>query len=209
MPPSYDGEVGGAVSGNRSDFELSEQDELLQPGEEAEAPFAFGVPESTSEEPLAKAEMLAPTPPADSQDREPASEEFDMDAMLGLNEGGSDEALVEGQEFVGTPGDPLGLNDFANSEISQAKDGMLAFTVLISNIDTKEIRESLRSALDDQRFAWNPNDLMSKISRNGTLAIENVSPVKAVILINRIKRLPVGISWEQYAISQVEPSSSQ
>jgi hypothetical protein len=125
-------------------------------------------------------------------------EDFDMDKMLGYQE-----PVVEAPSAdFAQPGDPLGTTEYANSEISQAKDGPLIFKILISGIDSKEMRESLRSALDDQRFGWNPNDLMSRISK-GLLTIDNVAPVKAVILINRIKRLPLKIGWEQYAITQM------
>ena len=128
--------------------------------------------------------------------------ELDMDALLGVVEPET-EPLQEPE--YGSPGDPLGLNEYANSELSQAKDGLLSFKILISGIDSKEMRESLRSALDDQRFGWNPNDLLARISK-GVLQIDNVASVKAVILINRIKRMPVKVRWEQYAITKMEPN---
>jgi hypothetical protein len=106
----------------------------------------------------------------------------------------------EGPSF-GPADDPLNLNEFANSEISSAKDGPLLFRVLISGIDTREIRESIREVLEDSRFAWDSGGIFSKISK-GHLAIDGLSPVKASILITRIKRLPVQIRWEQYAITQ-------
>jgi hypothetical protein len=101
----------------------------------------------------------------------------------------------------GPADDPLNLNEFANSEVSSAKDGPLLFRVLISGIDTREIRESIREVIEDPRFAWDSNEIFSKISK-GHLAINGLSPVKASILITRIKRLPVEIRWEQYAIAQ-------
>jgi len=103
----------------------------------------------------------------------------------------------------GQPDDPLGLNEYANSELSSAKDGLLLFRIFISGIDSKEIRESIREAMDDRRFGWDPATLMSRASK-GDLIIDNVTPIKATILINRIKRLPVRIRWEQYAITQME-----
>jgi hypothetical protein len=133
-----------------------------------------------------------------------SSGELDMDALLGIVDPQSEQAEQAEPEY-GAPGDPLGINEYANSELSQAKDGFLAFKILISGIDSKEMRESLRSALDDQRFGWNPNDLLSRISK-GVLQIDNVASVKAVILINRIKRMPVKVRWEQYAITKMEPS---
>ncbi len=105
----------------------------------------------------------------------------------------------------GPAGDPLNLNEFANSEVSSAKDGPLLFRVLISGIDTKEIRDSIREVIEDSRFAWDSKEIFSKISK-GHLAVSGLSPVKASILITRIKYLPVSIRWEQYAITQGPPS---
>ncbi len=104
-------------------------------------------------------------------------------------------------QVFGPANDPLNLNEFANSEVSSAKDGPLLFRVLISGIDTKEIRESIREVLEDSRFALDSKTIFSKVSK-GHLAINDLSPVKASILITRIKRLPVEIRWEQYAITQ-------
>ncbi len=108
--------------------------------------------------------------------------------------------ITEPQDF-GPASDPLNLNEFANSEVSAAKDGPLLFKILISGIDTREIRDSIREVLEDPRFAWDSNEIFSKVSK-GHLTINGLSPVKASILITRIKRLPVEIRWEQYAISQ-------
>jgi hypothetical protein len=120
-----------------------------------------------------------------------------------------DVAPIEAPEVAEEPSfgpadDPLNLNEFANSEISAAKDGPLVFRILISGIDTREIRESIREVLEDPRFAWDSNEIFSNISK-GHLAIDGLSPVKASILITRIKRLPVEIRWEQYAIAQGQP----
>ncbi len=129
---------------------------------------------------------------------EQAPEEFNMDALLGYQP--EQQNPVDG---FAPAGDPLGLNEYANSEFSQAKDGLLVFKVLISGIDSKEIRESIREAMEDSRFGWDVNSIIGQIDK-GELAIENLSPVKATILINRIKRLPIRIRWEQYAITQLD-----
>ena len=115
------------------------------------------------------------------------------------------EPVERAPQAFGPANDPLNLNEFANSEVSSAKDGPLLFRVLISGIDTKEIRESIREVLEDPRFAWDSNEIFSKVSK-GHLAINDLSPVKASILITRIKRLPVQIRWEQYAITQGHPN---
>lgn len=99
--------------------------------------------------------------------------------------------------------DPLGLNAYANSEVSAANDGMLVCRILIDGIDTKEIRDTLRAAMNDQRFNWDQNEILSHL-KSGHLVIENVTPVKAMVLIKRIKQMPVRIRWEQHTIAEVE-----
>lgn len=171
----------GAIS---SDFQAPQFSEDTPSDELAPPPSA-----------LAPEEHVAESAPSDDAD-------LNMDALLGYQEPEAEAVETEPVE-LGQPGDPLGLNSFANSEISQAKDGLLSYKILISGIDSKEMRESLREAIEDTRFGWNPSVLMGRISK-GHLTLENVSPVKATILINRIKRLPLEIRWEQYAITQLE-----
>lgn len=85
---------------------------------------------------------------------------------------------------------------FGNSESSLGKEGPYIYDVLIWNIDSKEIRESLRTALQDRRFGWDAERIMGTINQ-GAVRIAQINAVKAAVLINRIKNLPLGISWEQ------------
>ena len=88
------------------------------------------------------------------------------------------------------------IADFGNSEASLGKDGPYIYDVLIWNIDSKEIRENLREALQDKRFGWDSDRIMGSI-KQGAVRISKVNAVKAAVFINRIKNLPLGISWEQ------------
>lgn len=106
---------------------------------------------------------------------------------------------------LGPADDPLGLEKFANSEMSSAKDGPLLFRIVVSGIDSKEMRETIREVLEDPRFGWDADQMFARLEK-GVLTIENLSPVKASILVTRIKRLPVKIRWEQYAITQADSS---
>jgi hypothetical protein len=139
------------------------------------------------------------SPAAESSMAEFNMAELNMDSLLGYSEPTGETPLPD----LGPGDDPLGISQYANSEISSAKDGPFLFRILLSGIDTKEIREALREAMEDSRFGWDSVQLMSRISK-GNLVIDRVSPVKASILVNRIKRLPLGIRWEQYAITQMD-----
>lgn len=101
------------------------------------------------------------------------------------------------------PSDPLGISAYANSEVSSGKDGPFVLTVFVSGIDTKDLREDIRKAIQDSRFGWDDRALMSGI-HNGILKIENINPIKASIVINRLKSLPVQIRWEQNAITEID-----
>ena len=175
----------GAFSFVDMDGQASLQDDHLEQENSAQTP---GGAASTSDfvDPI---EGLLGTAARDVSPSEPAEPAYEF--------GSSDPA----PQAFGPASDPLNLNEFANSEVSSAKDGPLLFRILISGIDTKEIRESIREVLQDSRFAWDSNEIFSKVSK-GHLAINDLSPVKASILVTRIKRLPVQIRWEQYAITQ-------
>jgi hypothetical protein len=176
-------------------------------------PLPFDAPSNPEPAPDDVPEHASEFTPEESPPAAPEAD-FSMDSFLGFGDpaaaenvhgSGGTEGQTGGQagENQMSPDDPLGLNDFANSEISQAKDGFLMFRVHVAGIDSKEIRDSIREAIVDQRFAWDAAQIMSTISK-GVLMIDRLSPIKATILVSRIKRLPVQIRWEQYAITQAE-----
>lgn len=99
------------------------------------------------------------------------------------------------------PEDFSDLSEFGNSTLSQARDGVLTFDVKISGIDSSDLRIQLREALDDKRFLWSVDNVIRSI-KAGCLEVSGLNPVKTVILINRIKNLPLHIQWRQNAITQ-------
>lgn len=97
--------------------------------------------------------------------------------------------------------DMSNLAKYGNSEESQGRAGPLRVKVRVAGIDSPEIREELRAALTDKKFLWDTEEMMRSIDR-GVLVIPNATPLKAAILIERIKGMPLDISWEQFAITQ-------
>jgi len=95
------------------------------------------------------------------------------------------------------PGDLSEVSDFANSD--QAF-GPLSYSVIIENIDTKEIRTQLLEALGDSKFAWDPKELLKKV-KLGKLTLEDLNPVKASVLVQRLQEVPVKVSWVQNVYS--------
>jgi hypothetical protein len=132
--------------------------------------------------------------------------ELDMGGFLGYDSPGADSS--KGSASQNDPNDPLGISAYANSELSSAKDGPLVVTVIISGIDTKDLRSEIRQAIQDSRFGWDSGAVMASI-KGGTLVLPRITPVKASIVINRIKNLAVQIRWEQNAITELEISPNE
>lgn len=129
--------------------------------------------------------------------------ELDMGGFLGYDTPGTESS--KGGASQNDPNDPLGISAYANSELSSAKDGPLVVTVIISGIDTKDLRTEIRQAIQDSRFGWDSGAVMASL-KGGTLVLPRISPVKASIVINRIKNLAVQIRWEQNAITELDIS---
>ena len=201
-PPKFD-ENWSATSDSEEPAEP-----VLVSFDEGFSPSQFETPQPLAEQPdyfQSNEELAQPSyePKPAEPIPAPAEEEFSMESFMGghVESAGGESGAAGASGQFSNPDDPLDLNDFANSEISQAKDGHLLFRLYIDGIDSKEIRDSLREAITDQRFAWDASRIMANISK-GKLKIDQLPPVKAVILVNRIKRLPIQIRWEQYEITQ-------
>lgn len=91
------------------------------------------------------------------------------------------------------------IADYGNSPISQAAEGSLFYSVIIEDIDTAEHRHYLKEELSDPKFMWNVEDLMRTI-KNGRLELSHVSAVKAAILLHRLIRSELKLSWSQHLL---------
>jgi hypothetical protein len=89
------------------------------------------------------------------------------------------------------------IADFGNADLSQAA---LNYTITISGIDSGALRNQIQEAITDSKFGWNVIQIMAQI-KGGVLTIRSVNAVKASILIQRVKYLPVKISWRQDVLS--------
>lgn len=93
----------------------------------------------------------------------------------------------------------VALNDFSDVESfanSNSTVGPLTYTVTIEDINTKEVRAELKEALADKKFQWDASELIKKI-KGGKLVLDDLGPVKASVVIHRIRELKVKISWRQ------------
>ena len=88
--------------------------------------------------------------------------------------------------------------DYANSS-DNLDSGGFYYNIIISGIDSKNLRESVLDALDDNRFGWKKEEINGLI-KNGQVTIEKVNAAKTYILISYLKFLPIKVKWDQISI---------
>lgn len=95
---------------------------------------------------------------------------------------------------VQEPQDSLAeITSFANTE---ANGSGFSYDISIKGLDSALTVKLFREAITDSRFTWNEEEVMGQIVK-GQLILKGIAPVKAAILINRIKYLELNISWSQ------------
>ena len=87
--------------------------------------------------------------------------------------------------------------DFGNSDLHT---GPLSYNLLIEKIDSGELRSVLREVLSDPKFNLDPEQLFQSI-RGGQLTIENLNPVKASLIVQRLRPFPFALSWSQHVFA--------
>jgi hypothetical protein len=89
------------------------------------------------------------------------------------------------------------IADFGNADVTQSA---FNYSMTIEGIDSGALRKQLQEALSDSKFNWNVIQVMAQI-KGGVLTIKSINPVKASILMQRLKYLPVKVSWRQDVLS--------
>lgn len=85
------------------------------------------------------------------------------------------------------------ITDYGNQQeaISQ-----MSYDVVIKGLDTKEVIQAYKEAIDDSKFSWVVDDIMTQI-RNGESHLKKMNPIQAFVLANRIQFLDLEIEWKQ------------
>lgn len=91
------------------------------------------------------------------------------------------------------------IADYANSEKSNAIDGFYTYNLFIEGIDSKDLRDTLKDALDDKKFGWDHEQIFRSI-QHGKLKIENINAIKVSQLVKKLRGHQLSIRWEQHAI---------
>lgn len=171
-----------------SEPELAAEPAAIEPAPEGEI-FA-------SEENQLETFDVAPPEPAPAEEADLFAESLEEDGVPAAT------VVYKAPGAVSDSPDLSDIAKFGNSDASGTRDGNLRYDVMISGIDTADVRLALREALTDRKFLWDVDQILRGL-RSGSVRIPNVSPAKAHILVARLRSLPVKVRWEQYAIQQI------
>ncbi|HRO67343.1 MAG TPA: hypothetical protein PL182_07255 [Pseudobdellovibrionaceae bacterium] len=109
----------------------------------------------------------------------------------------STDSFMGGESFAAPEESAVGgMADVLNYGNQENSTGPLTYTVLIAGLELAETFEKLKEALTDSRFNWESDEVMAQVQA-GRLELKGLNPTKASILINRIKYLPIEVSWKQ------------
>jgi len=114
-------------------------------------------------------------------------------SSVGFSDAGS--AEEELQRPTETPS-PLfqDVVDFGNVNQPAQGFGALVYDLKIQGVDTVEIREEVTLCLTDSRLQLDVPTLMGQIEK-GVLLVKQINPVKASVILTRMRHLPLSISW--------------
>jgi len=76
----------------------------------------------------------------------------------------------------------------------------LTYDLVISNVDSKEVMQLLKEALEDSKFGWHIDDYMRQI-KVGRIIFKDMTPVQAFVLARRIQFLDITMEWKQNAVT--------
>ena len=86
------------------------------------------------------------------------------------------------------------INQFASSEASSLKQGMLIYNLTIKNIDTEDLKQEILEILKENKLNIDTKKLKFAIP---TLELKDLNPVKVSVIVSKIKHLPVEVEWVQ------------
>lgn len=91
--------------------------------------------------------------------------------------------------------------DISNMATAMDQEGVtegLRYDLEITGIDTADLRREVMESLMDKKLGWNVEELMARISA-GSLTLKGLTAVKAHVVVQRLKTLPLEMRWDQHA----------
>ncbi len=87
--------------------------------------------------------------------------------------------------------------EFANTTDDK---GLIIYELTIRGIDHSELHKQVADALTDSKFNWRVEEVLLRI-KDGVLVLEALTPAMTMVLVNRLKYLPVEIQWRQNVLT--------
>ncbi len=97
--------------------------------------------------------------------------------------------------------DPLDIQRFDESASSQMDDGEYVYEVIITGIDSADLKKDIIMALSEKRFSLIVSELQKEIQK-GELVVRNLNPVRAMLIVLRLQSLDVIVEWRQKHFTQ-------
>lgn len=82
--------------------------------------------------------------------------------------------------------------------------GSMNYKIQIKGIDSSSLRQSILNTFKDKRLGLVSDEIKGKIDQ-GELIIMGLNPVKASMIMNTLKDLPIEINWELYGKEESPP----
>lgn len=76
----------------------------------------------------------------------------------------------------------------------------LTYDLVISSVDSKEVMQLLKEALEDSKFGWHADDYIKQI-KAGRIIFKDLTPIQAFVLARRIQFLDITMEWKQNAVT--------
>lgn len=164
---------------------------LLDPGQDAPAPMdasrSYNPPAGLTGVDLGKAEsVVAPTPSPEAVEGE-------------IEQQPAPPVRVSQSAGTGTVFGMKELADYGNSQLSSAREGAYSYDISIAGIDSADLRTAIKEALTDPLFLWDSEALVRE-AKQGELKIPKVTAVKAALIVQRLKGLPLDVKWVQHVL---------
>jgi hypothetical protein len=80
-------------------------------------------------------------------------------------------------------------------------DGEYVYEVVVSGIDSADLKKDVIMALSDKRFSLVVSELQKEIQK-GELIVRNLNPVRAMLIVLRLQSLDVIVEWRQKHFTQ-------
>lgn len=87
------------------------------------------------------------------------------------------------------------IAEFGNQPVQDLSSNGLVYDLVISGLDTPEMRSDLEAVLLDSKLGMPFQSLAPKIL-DGVLKLDNVHPVKAAVLVSRLRQTNLKVGWK-------------